>query len=49
LYACYEFYDRFKNTPKDWLELFDFFRFVRVKGIFRDIAMQEAKIKAGTE
>jgi hypothetical protein len=43
LYACYEFYDRFKAKPKDWTELFDFFRFMKVKSIFRDIAMQEAK------
>jgi hypothetical protein len=43
LYACYEFYDRFKHKPKDWLELFDFFRFMKVKSIMRDIAVQEAK------
>jgi hypothetical protein len=45
LYACYEFYDRFKHKPKDWLELFDFFRFTKVKSVFRDIALQEAKAK----
>lgn len=43
LYACYEFYDRFKNKPRNWLEVFDFLRFMKVKGIFRDIALQGAR------
>jgi hypothetical protein len=43
LYACYEFYDRFKNKPKSWIELFDFLRFIKVQGILRDIAMSAAR------
>jgi hypothetical protein len=43
LYACYEFYDRFKNKPENWHELFDFLRLMKVKSIFRDIAMSEAR------
>jgi hypothetical protein len=43
LYTCYEFYDRFKRKPDSWLEIFDFLRFMKVKNIFRDIAMESAK------
>jgi hypothetical protein len=39
LYVCYEFYDRFKNKPKDWMEVFDFLRFMKVQGILKEIAM----------
>jgi hypothetical protein len=47
LYTCYEFYDRFKNKPNDWSELFDFLRFMRVKGTQRELALEMAK--AGDE
>jgi hypothetical protein len=43
LYACYEFYDRFKRKPDNWIEVFEFLRFMKVKGIFRDMALEEAK------
>jgi hypothetical protein len=43
LYACYEFYDRFKNKPHSWLEVFDFLRFMKVKNIFREMAVEAAK------
>jgi hypothetical protein len=43
MYVCYEFYDRFKHKPDNWMEVFDFLRFMKVKGIFRDIALQKAK------
>jgi hypothetical protein len=42
LYACYEFYDRFKNKPANWLEVFDFLRFMKVQGILKEIAMSMA-------
>jgi hypothetical protein len=43
LYACYEFYDRFKHKPANWLELFDFLRFVKVKSIQRELALATAR------
>jgi hypothetical protein len=43
LYACYEFYDRFKNKPRDWPELFDFLRFMKVQGTLKEIAVNAAK------
>jgi hypothetical protein len=43
LYACYQFYDRFKHKPASWLEVFDFLRFMKVQGILRDIAMSNAR------
>jgi hypothetical protein len=43
LYACYEFYDRFKHKPDDWAELFDFMRFMKVKNTQRELALATAK------
>jgi hypothetical protein len=43
LYACYEFYDRFKNKPGNWMEVFDFLRFIKVQGILKEIAMSTAR------
>jgi hypothetical protein len=43
LYACYGFYDRFKNKPGSWIEVFDFLRFMKVQGILKDIAMSMAR------
>jgi hypothetical protein len=43
LYTCYEFYDHFKNKPKNWIEVFDFLRFMKVQGILKEIAMSMAR------
>jgi hypothetical protein len=43
LYVCYEFYDRFKNKPSNWPEVFDFLRFIKVKNVCREIAAEAAK------
>ena len=45
LYACYEFYDRFKQKPKTWLELFEFARFIKVKNVYRELAANIAKAR----
>jgi UDP-N-acetylglucosamine transferase subunit ALG13 len=47
LYLLYEFYDRFKQKPKNWLEVFEFLKFAKVKSIDRDIAMSMAKAGQG--
>jgi hypothetical protein len=49
LYACYGFYDRFKNKPKDWPELFDFLRFMKVDRIYKELAMNMAKAAQETQ
>jgi hypothetical protein len=43
LYACYGFYDRFKTKPKDWKELFEFLKFIKVKTVYREMAVEAAK------
>jgi hypothetical protein len=43
LFVCYEFYDRFKSKPKDWKELFEFLKFVKVKNIYKEMAYNAAK------
>jgi hypothetical protein len=43
LFACYEFYDRFKHKPNDWKEMFEFLRYIKVKGVYREMAFNAAK------
>jgi hypothetical protein len=43
LYAGYEFFDRFKNKPNNWMEVFDFLRFMKVQEILKEIAMSTAR------
>jgi len=42
LFACYAFYDKFKNKPKDWLELFEYVKYLNVQNIYKEMAMRNA-------
>jgi hypothetical protein len=43
LFACYEFYDRFKHKPASWKELFEFLKFIKVKNVYKEMALEAAK------
>jgi hypothetical protein len=41
--VCYEFYDKFKRKPEIWEEVFEFLGFMKVKNIYREMAVNAAK------
>lgn len=43
MFACYEFLHEMGVKPKDYLELFEFIKYTRVKNVLKDMIIAAAK------
>ena len=46
LFACHEYMNENKMRPKSWIELFEFMKFSKTKGILKEMAIETAKAKS---
>jgi len=49
LYMCHDYVNENKTHPRNWMDLFEYARFVKTKNTLREIAINAAKAKVKPE